>query len=337
MAETRLSPLNSNVPIVDPDTGTPSPGFAGDWNTLIEEKGETQDTADAAAPGTRQVIAGAGLTGGGDLTADRTLNVGAGTGITVNADDVAIDTTAEAERIRDVIGAALVAGSNVTITVNDAGDTITIAASGGGGGGGSTPTVRASNIQASSNSSYTVTWPTGTVAGDVVVIFVGHGWAINTPSGWTSLDTSSGSNWNGACFAKEMTSADITAGSVTVTCGGAYDGVLAAVTITGTSVASYVSKGVTRSSTGATSASTSSATLVNDSDLCLVFFSNRANNTADVTNPGAVSLQTISSANASGCVESVSGDASVFGFIGTGTFSSSGTGYYVIAVAFRGP
>jgi carbohydrate-binding DOMON domain-containing protein len=31
------------------------------------------------------------------------------------------------EQIRDVMGTALVAGTNVTITVNDAGDTITIA------------------------------------------------------------------------------------------------------------------------------------------------------------------------------------------------------------------
>jgi hypothetical protein len=46
-----------------------------------------------------------------------------------------IDATAEAERIRDVMGTALVAGTNVTVTVNDAGDTITIAASGGGGSG----------------------------------------------------------------------------------------------------------------------------------------------------------------------------------------------------------
>jgi hypothetical protein len=43
----------------------------------------------------------------------------------------AFDTTAEAERIRDVIGTALVEGSNVTITVDDAGNTITIAATGG--------------------------------------------------------------------------------------------------------------------------------------------------------------------------------------------------------------
>lgn len=41
---------------------------------------------------TRQVIAGAGLTGGGDLSADRTFTVGAGLGITVNADDVALTT-----------------------------------------------------------------------------------------------------------------------------------------------------------------------------------------------------------------------------------------------------
>lgn len=42
-------------------------------------------------PTGRTITAGAGLTGGGDLTADRTLTVGAGTGITVNVDDVAIN------------------------------------------------------------------------------------------------------------------------------------------------------------------------------------------------------------------------------------------------------
>ena len=44
-----------------------------------------------------------------------------------------LDTSAAPELIRDTIGTALVAGSNVTITVNDAGDTITIAASSGAG------------------------------------------------------------------------------------------------------------------------------------------------------------------------------------------------------------
>lgn len=56
-----------------------------------------------------------------------------GTGLTKTIDDAGdtitfdIDTTAEAERIRDVMGAALVAGLGLTSTVNDAGDTITLA------------------------------------------------------------------------------------------------------------------------------------------------------------------------------------------------------------------
>lgn len=41
---------------------------------------------------TTSITAGAGLTGGGQLSADRTLTVGAGLGITVNADDVALTT-----------------------------------------------------------------------------------------------------------------------------------------------------------------------------------------------------------------------------------------------------
>ena len=40
------------------------------------------------------ITSGAGLTGGGDITTSRTLAIGAGTGITVNADDVAITNTA---------------------------------------------------------------------------------------------------------------------------------------------------------------------------------------------------------------------------------------------------
>ena len=51
-----------------------------------------------AVPETRSILAGAGLTGGGDLTADRSLDIGAGTGITVAADAVSVDTTVIATR-----------------------------------------------------------------------------------------------------------------------------------------------------------------------------------------------------------------------------------------------
>jgi hypothetical protein len=52
------------------------------------------DTALASkASSTVDLSAGAGLTGGGTIAANRSFAVGAGTGITVNADDVALDTT----------------------------------------------------------------------------------------------------------------------------------------------------------------------------------------------------------------------------------------------------
>ena len=45
------------------------------------------------APLTRNLIAGAGLTGGGDLNSDRTFTIVGSGGITVNADDIAVDST----------------------------------------------------------------------------------------------------------------------------------------------------------------------------------------------------------------------------------------------------
>ena len=93
----------------------------------VNDAGDTITVAATGVQPSRTLNTGTGLTGGGDLSADRTI---------------AIDTTAEAERIRDVIGAALVQGSGVTITVDDAGDTITIAAT-------ASPTV-ATNVQTAS-------------------------------------------------------------------------------------------------------------------------------------------------------------------------------------------
>ena len=131
-----LTPLSISVPIVDPKTGNPTPYFQRVLQQLLKEKAITDELAEGAVQASRQIISGGGLTGGGNLSADRTLAVGAGTGITVNADDVALDLTYVDERIRDIMGVALIAGSNVTITVDDAANTITIASSGGGGGGG---------------------------------------------------------------------------------------------------------------------------------------------------------------------------------------------------------
>jgi hypothetical protein len=71
------------------------------------------------------LTAGAGLTGGGDITASRTFAVGAGTGITVNADDVALAGAGSlsANTLTKWNGSQLV---NSTIT--DDGTTVTIGA-----------------------------------------------------------------------------------------------------------------------------------------------------------------------------------------------------------------
>jgi hypothetical protein len=63
------------------DDGTSDVG-SDEWNAA--------HTVSGVAASDTTVTAGAGLTGGGDLSANRTIAVGAGTGITVNADDVAI-------------------------------------------------------------------------------------------------------------------------------------------------------------------------------------------------------------------------------------------------------
>lgn len=87
-------------------------------------------------------------------------------------------TPLDAEQVRDIIGAALVAGSNVTLTVNDAGDTITISASGGGGGGGGAPQVAAVNLTAPA----TMTIPDSTI----------------TPVAWSGEEFDSDGFWDSA-------------------------------------------------------------------------------------------------------------------------------------------
>jgi hypothetical protein len=69
---------------------------------------------------TRVLTAGAGLTGGGDLSADRTFDVGQGTGITVNANDVALDTAStrntDHATVTITAGAGLTGGGDISAT-----------------------------------------------------------------------------------------------------------------------------------------------------------------------------------------------------------------------------
>jgi len=68
----------------------------------------------------RTITSGAGLTGGGDLSADRTLAIGAGDGITVNADDVALASSTAGAGLTFASGVLAVgAGLGITVNAND--------------------------------------------------------------------------------------------------------------------------------------------------------------------------------------------------------------------------
>lgn len=90
-----LRDLSSNITAVSA-VGTPGVTDHGALSGLFDDDHPqylTPVRADVRyLTASRNIIAGSGLTGGGALTADVTLTVGAGLGITVNADDVALTT-----------------------------------------------------------------------------------------------------------------------------------------------------------------------------------------------------------------------------------------------------
>ena len=98
------------------------------------------------------ITAGAGLLGGGTIAATRDMSVGAGTGITVNADDIAVTLTPfdtgdlsegsnkyyTDERVDDRVNALIVDGDGITATYDDAAGTLTLSTSPGNAGDGLT-------------------------------------------------------------------------------------------------------------------------------------------------------------------------------------------------------
>jgi hypothetical protein len=187
-------------------------------------------------------------------------------------------------------------------------------------------TLVGSNIQSSSASSYTVSFPTGTAAGNIAFVFCGHGYAVNNPSGWILVENKAGANFNGAVFAKVLTAGDVSAGSMTVTTAGAYNGVLAIAVFSGVTPFVVASESI-QSGGSTTSVNLTGNYHASTSFPSLYFGGTRGATTCAVT--VGTSLQAINAANASGCLYEATVTANA-GF----TFAAAGTGYYVAGVIF---
>jgi hypothetical protein len=170
-----------------------------------------------------EIISGDGLTGGGNLTTNRTLAVGAGDGITVTADAVAVNNT-----VLRTTGFGIFSGSiqvdhdaTTNFVANEHIDhsTVTITAGDGLTGGGTIAATRTLNVVGTAGRI--------TVSADAVDIastYVGQ-------STITTLGTISAGTWNGSVIASAYLDADTAHLTTTQTFSGAKT-LSAAVTIT---------------------------------------------------------------------------------------------------------
>jgi hypothetical protein len=118
------------------DAGNLSPGFDGDalrldidsengtgYTTTLKSNAPSQNiivrlpnTSGTLALDKRDMIAGSGLVGGGNLSADRTFNIGQGDGITVSADSIAVDSTVVRTTGTQSINGSKTFGNEITFT-----------------------------------------------------------------------------------------------------------------------------------------------------------------------------------------------------------------------------
>jgi hypothetical protein len=195
--------------------------------------------------------------------------------------------------------------------------------------------VRGHAIASSSGSTLTLSLPSGCQPGDLMFVFTGHGFAvtdINLRDSW--CEVFSGTNWNGGYCLREITAADITAGSITFTYSGSFNGVRAAVVFAGMpqKIVAFESS---RNSSGATSRSISVGADCSPrvGDYVIAFGSGRA--ATSVTADVGSQLRQVNGTNASGCLYGgrLTADG---GFTTTFNYGSAPSGDYQVVVVVSG-
>lgn len=206
------------------------------------------------------------------------------------------------------------------------------------GGGGSLiapvpPVVRAATLAAyvAAGSSIVITWPTGTIAGDLVYVFQGgYNSLSTTPTGWNLIDSAylGGPNAEGTIIWRVLNNADITAGSVTLnlTASGTQN-VAGAVTIQGQTPGMRTYASVRNTGTSVT-LDTDGSPLT--TDLAFMFSYARGSCTCSVS-LGTALYQINNGATASGCLYQYS-PAAIGGISPTFSFTSSLTTYQIVLV-----
>ncbi len=169
-------------------------------------------------------------------------------------------------------------GAGVSVTVTGSEAEIIIA--GGGGGGGSAPTIRSSSKATASASSVVLTLPTGATAGDDMVIFTTAGNGVIPPSGWAIVDILTANGANSATLFKNLSSGDISTGSVTITYTGSFRIIAMAVCFTGATKGISFNKMHTSTNaiwTNQTTAKTWATQWLTTSDVLLIYVASRSN------------------------------------------------------------
>lgn len=190
--------------------------------------------------------------------------------------------------------------------------------------------IRSSNIQSSSTSNFTVTFPAGAAVGDLVLIVGGAGFSFTLPAGWNYLDNIAGTNFNGIVTSRILNSNDITAGSVVLSATGTFNGVVVCICFTGAPTIKNLS--TSRNGAGAATRTTTVSGLATD---YAIYFGFNRNASADTNSLGSA-VQSINAANASGVVTAgVIGATSVTNTVTYGT-SSGTTGDYQGIVCLTG-